>query len=74
MAQHLADGSEIPCKGGHRWDGVMPSVDKYVLQVQNHSLIGQVCDCNRFRYSESQKSCGCGGSPKWEINLEPNES
>lgn len=70
-ATHFANGEEIPCRNGHRWDGELPPpVDKDVHEFQNTFLMGRVCDCKKMVYGEMD--CGCS-TKRWEIKIIPNE-
>lgn len=61
----------IPCPAGHAWSGIVPKVDESIMSVQNHNLMGVICDCKKFIYWE--EICGCpAGAKHWEISLKEN--
>lgn len=52
------------CWGGHKWGGLTPTVDSSKHEIQNPTLIGTPCDCQKLTFGE--RVCTCG-TPKWEI-------
>ena len=59
----------LPCKKGHTWNGVVPSVDQSIMSVQNPDLIGKRCDCGSMLY-QSEGECGCPSNKYWKIYFE----
>lgn len=70
MSEPIQDKRQIVCIGGHKIDGVHPTIDPSILEVQNKELIGRECDCRRFIYSEVD--CGCPFNKYWKIEWEQN--
>ena len=60
---------ERKCRGSHRWNGVIPTVDESVFEVQNPHLIGTRCDCGNMVYAYEDK-CGCPTNKYWKIYFE----
>ncbi len=58
-----------PCRGGHRWGGVIPTVDGTIHEVQNPHLIGKRCDCGSLVYA-MEDMCGCPTNRYWKIYFE----
>ena len=71
-ATHFANGEEIPCRNGHRWDGEILKVDSSIHEVQFPQYIGKPCDCGKLIY-ESEGMCSCPGKKKWESKMIPAE-
>lgn len=61
----------IPCKDGHEWDHVKPSVDPNRFEPQFPELWGKPCDCGKVKILQ-ESGCGCSGGNKWEIVVVQN--
>jgi len=57
---------ERKCRGGHRWNGIIPTVQEKKFEVQNPHLIGTRCDCGAMLYV-SEGECGCPTNKYWQI-------
>lgn len=53
------------CRYGHAIDGVVPTVNMELFEIQNPQFIGMECDCKQLTYAGEEK-CGCS-IPRWEI-------
>ena len=67
--QLIEGAAEVPCRRGHTWDSIKPTVDPNIHEPQNSHLLSLPCDCGKFSYSEAA-SCSCSGS-RWEVTLVP---
>lgn len=63
----MEQNEEIPCKYSHTFNGVVPTVNEELFEVQNPDLMGKACDCGKFTYDEHV--CGCS-IKRWKIYLE----
>lgn len=57
----------VMCRVQHLWDGIAPIVNEEIHVDQNVDLIGKICDCGKFVYSEGV--CSCPSKKKWEVKL-----
>jgi hypothetical protein len=58
------------CSAGHTIDGINPSIDKAIMEIQHPEWIGKPCDCRKLIYNEGE--CFCPSNKHWEIHWEPN--
>lgn len=65
----MEDQKDLPCIPTHKWDGVIPTVNPDLMEVQNPDIMGKSCDCGRMVFNEEK--CGCF-IPKWEIKFLAN--
>ncbi len=63
------ENGETLCKGGHRWNGVLPYVNPNLHQIQNPEFIGKRCDCGHLLYV-TEDICGCPSDKYWRIYYE----
>ena len=70
IEQQFYEQEESPCKNGHLWGGVYPTVNSTVHAIQNEAFIGKPCDCGKLKYNEGL--CGCSSNIYWRIEMEEN--
>lgn len=57
------------CIGSHKLNGREITVDPTIHEMQHPELIGQICDCKKFRYDEEM--CGCT-IKEWRVTWKEN--
>lgn len=56
----------IPCNQYHMINGEIPPIEPTSHTTQHPDLMGKLCDCKKFIYSEGV--CGCPSEDlKWEV-------
>jgi len=60
----------FPCSEGHTLDGVIPTINLNIMQVQHPEWVGKACDCKKLVYNENR--CHCPAQGHWEIQWMPN--
>ena len=61
--------NDTMCRGGHRWDGVIPTVNPDLHEIQNSNIFGKQCDCGHLLYV-TEDTCGCPTDKYWKIFYE----
>lgn len=57
------------CINSHKLNGFEITVDHDKFEIQHPELIGQICDCKKFKYDEAE--CGCSVK-EWRVKWKEN--
>lgn len=60
------------CSHGHVIDGIKPTINPSIMQIQHPEWIGRTCSCQRLIYNEGHCYCPNPENQHWEIHWQPN--
>lgn len=62
--------ARFPCSEGHTINGVIPTINPNIMQIQHPEWVGKPCDCKKLIYNEGE--CFCPAQKRFEIHWMPN--